>query len=74
MKDFDLTIGFWLKDIPYVWVPGKTLKDCYRFYLFDLKYENLHLFSTNDHPLPARYYPIIQIHTISPVLGLNPDI
>jgi len=34
-QDFDNIIGFWVKDVPYVWVNGKTYSDCKRFYILD---------------------------------------
>lgn len=35
-KDFDNDIGFWIKNVPYVWVNGKTIEECKRFYILDL--------------------------------------
>jgi len=34
-QDFDNNIGFWIKDVPYVWVNGKTVEECKRFYILD---------------------------------------
>ena len=33
MTDFDDEIGFWLRGIPYVWVNGRTIDQCKRFYI-----------------------------------------
>jgi ubiquinone/menaquinone biosynthesis C-methylase UbiE len=32
--DFDSHIGFWIENIPYVWVPGIELSQSKRFYIF----------------------------------------
>ena len=34
-QDFDNDIGFWIKNVPYVWVNGKTIEECKRFYILD---------------------------------------
>ena len=34
-EDFDNKIGFWIKNIPYIWKGGKTIFDSQRFYLID---------------------------------------
>ena len=31
MKDYD-SVGYWLKGIPYIWVPGESLKESKRYY------------------------------------------
>ena len=31
--DFDQMIGFWIRDVPYIWVRGKTWDKCGRFYI-----------------------------------------
>jgi hypothetical protein len=33
MTDFDNDIRFWLRGIPYVWVNGRTIDQCKRFYI-----------------------------------------
>lgn len=35
MDDLDHTIGFWIENVPYVWHPGKTIKSCKRYYIFE---------------------------------------
>nr|QBK85638.1 MAG: hypothetical protein LCMAC101_02330 [Marseillevirus LCMAC101] len=32
-NDYDNSIGFWIKNAPYLWVQGKTLYDSKRFYI-----------------------------------------
>jgi hypothetical protein len=33
---YDLYIGNWLKDIPYLWIQGNTMEECKRFYIFHM--------------------------------------
>ncbi len=33
MQDLDHIVDFWIKGVPYVWVPGKTVASCKRYYL-----------------------------------------
>lgn len=33
-QDFDLFIGFWIKDYPYAWISGSTPEECKRIYPF----------------------------------------
>lgn len=33
MTDFDLHIGFWISNLPYLWVPSNNLGECKRYYL-----------------------------------------
>jgi SAM-dependent methyltransferase len=35
VQDFDKDIGFWIKNVPYVWVNGETIEECKRFYILD---------------------------------------
>lgn len=44
-KDFDLEVGFWIKDVPYLWVPSKTLPECKRFYFIS----GIDVFSESTH-------------------------
>jgi len=39
MSSDDKTVGFWLYNRPYVWVPGKNYKTCRRLYLLHGKDE-----------------------------------
>lgn len=36
-QDFDNTIGFWIKGVPYVWVPDNLIENCKRYYILDSK-------------------------------------
>lgn len=36
VKNIDKKIGMWLENIPYLWIGGKSLETCYRFYLLHL--------------------------------------
>nr|QBK86102.1 MAG: hypothetical protein LCMAC101_06970 [Marseillevirus LCMAC101] len=49
----DKRIGFWLQNIPYIWVSGKTPQDCYRYYIFSSS-ENLTLFDSNNKSIQAQ--------------------
>ncbi len=31
--DIDNLVGFWVKNVPYIWVGGKTKEDCVRYYI-----------------------------------------
>ena len=46
ITNFDTHIGFWLKSLPYIWVPGNTVEECKRFYL--LHHNAAALFDEND--------------------------
>lgn len=54
MTDFDSHIGFWISDLPYVWVPSDVIEECKRYYLLRVKglelslFDN-HNFMTTDH-------------------------
>lgn len=37
-KDYDKEIGFWIENLPYIWVNGKKNSNCKRFYLVDENY------------------------------------
>jgi ankyrin repeat protein len=65
VKDMDYDIGFWLRGTPYVWVPGETVEECRRYYLFHGENENyfLHLESKiKVAPLPG-----INIKNVKPL-------
>lgn len=63
--DLDLQLGFWLKNIPYVWVPGKTVETCNRYYIFHGNKENLTIFLENN-PMSGEH------HTNIKPLDMNP--
>jgi ubiquinone/menaquinone biosynthesis C-methylase UbiE len=33
--DYDNQCGFWIHDLPYVWIEGKKLESCKRYYILD---------------------------------------
>src|SRR5579863_5336015 len=33
--DIDSLVGFWIGEMPYIWIPNEDYKECKRFYLFN---------------------------------------
>ena len=46
VEDFDNEVGFWIENVPYLWVQGDTIFSSKRFYL--LKDYTLELFDENN--------------------------
>ena len=49
--DYDNLVEFWVKDVPYLWVEGKTIYDSKRFYILDY----ISVFDKEDHILDPKY-------------------
>lgn len=54
VKDLDYDIGFWIRGVVYVWVPGDTPETCHRYYLFHGNNENYFLFLGDDRTNPLQ--------------------
>nr|QBK86103.1 MAG: hypothetical protein LCMAC101_06980 [Marseillevirus LCMAC101] len=68
MSNLDKQIGFWLEDVPYVWISGKTKEECYRYYLFSLyNEENLRLYTIENVPISAKQARDMVIASIPPL-------
>lgn len=55
--DYDNLIGFWIKDVPYLWVQGKTPDTSKRFYIS----YNIGVFDKENHILDSQG---VQIYTV----------
>ena len=68
VKDLDSEIGFWLRGVVYVWVPGDTPETCYRYYLFHGKNDNYFLFQDGSSPIPGSVVKNVEPLDIKPLM------
>ena len=47
-KSLDSTISFWIKNVPYLWVPGKNVHDSKRFYILGDLTDELSFFNKKN--------------------------
>src|SRR3989344_7830744 len=59
--DIDNILGYWIKDIPYIWIGDKEISKCYRLYLspstitFDSNFNITNSTYSKDHTIIPLY-------------------